>query len=379
MPRVHLTSDNEPLSPGEYEAIRRGLADIERVHAGYRPFVATHDLDPAVFLPGGIWGELYGFDTLERFTYDRVNLLRCFATYFFTGFDYLLWDRRDSPRADTARADRFRAEMAVRERLPRELDALLEHMFQLTSRLELSGYLADEHERLTRNVPARYVARCPGRMGELGIVHESALVNPDLLTYQSRLNAMVGGGVTAVLERAAARDGTGTVMEIGPGYCFLPWVLDAAFDGRLQFFLVDLPKVMAYGYAYLAGIAGTERVAVITEPGQALPATPFVFLPNYLLPSYASQLPRFDVICNALSLNEMIEPQVDYYLEMIDQLLNPDGVFFLEQGGKYLDYHYDAQGAACRKFPRHRVCSDLTIAGMELMAAPNSYFYANCR
>jgi hypothetical protein len=52
-------------------------------------------------------------------------------------------------------------------------------------------------------------------------------------------------------------------------------------------------------------------------------------------------------------------------------------VFFLEQGGKYLDYHYDAQAAACRKFPRHHVRDDLTMSGMQLMAAPNSYFYAN--
>jgi hypothetical protein len=332
MPRVHLTSDNEPLSPGEYEAIHRGLADVARVHAGYRSFVAEHDLDPAVFLPGGIWGELYDFDRLERFTYDRVNLLRCFGPYF-SGFDYLLWERRDKPGLDVARADRFRSEMLARERLPRELDALLEHMFQLTSRLELSGYLADEHARLTRNVPAGYVARCPGRMGELGIVHDGAIVNPDLLTYQSRINAMVGGGVTAVLERAVGNDGVGTVMEIGPGYCFLPAVLDAAFDGRLRFFLVDLPKVMAYGYAYLAGVAGAERVAVITGPEQPLPAAPFVFLPNYLLPAYASQLPRFDVIYNALSLNEMTEPQVGYYLDVIDRLLARDGVFFLEPGG----------------------------------------------
>jgi hypothetical protein len=372
----HLLADNEPLARDAYPAIAHGLRQLERVHRALRDTVGEQQLDPEVFLPGGLWTDLCNLDRFERWTYDLVNHVRCLNS-LFTGFDTLAWERRDGPRVNWADLAHFRARVLATGVFPRDLDRLLEERFLLRSKLELSGYLAAAHAELVEGVPERFIARCPNRMGEIGVVHEGRILSPDLLTWQSRINAMVGGGATAVLEAAVAARGVGRVLEIGPGYCFIPYVLHQAFGGRLQIFLVDLPRMMAFGYAYLSGLVGADQVSILAEPGRPIPTTPFVCLPHSLVPAYADALPPFDVAYNAISLNEMNAKQVAFYLAFIDAHLADDGVFFLEQGGRYRDGHEDAMAAARRVFPRHRICDERTVGGLNVMAVPNSYFSAN--
>jgi hypothetical protein len=373
-----MLSHNHPLSAEAYASIRTGLDAIGRLHGRFRAYVDEHGLNPEVFLPGGAWYQLYEFDAFERWTYDLVNNVRCLAP-LFTGFDMLAWERRDGPAIDLGRAQAFHANVLATGTLPPDIDAVLEKVFMQTTRLERSHYLAEVHAELTQNVPAKYIARCPDRMGEIGIIHDERIINPDLITYQSRINAIIGGGVFDVIDRAIERRGRAAVLEIGPGLCFIPYSLHQMFGGRLQIVLIDLPRMMAFGYAYLAGLVGAEHVAVIAAPGEPWPDAPFVFVPNYLVPAYARALPRVDVAYNALSLNEMHPRQIDFYLDLIEAQIDPDGVFFLEQGAKYLDSHEDAMAAAGRRFPNHRTCWDTAVGGLRVLASPNSYFYATAQ
>lgn len=375
---LHLFSDNGHLTADEFTRIRHGLARVERLHAAYRTFVAEHALDPEVFLPGNIWKDLYDFDGFERWTYDLVNAVRLLSP-LFTGFDMLAWGRRDGREINLPEAERFHAGVMHDGALPRNLDEVLEVRFQFVTRLWYSRYLAAARRALLVNVPERYIARCPARMGEVGIVDQGDIVNPDLLTFQSRINAMVGGGVTQALEQAVARRGSATLLEIGPGLGFIPYTLHRALEGRLTVFLVDLPRMMARGYAYLAGVVGAEHVGIVTDPDEALPETPFVYIPNYLVPAVSGRLPRLDAVLNAISLNEMNAAQVDFYLGFIDAHLDEHGIFFLEQGARYRPDHEDAMAAARRRFPSHRCCPDPAVGGLPVMAYPNSYFHANRR
>lgn len=357
------------------------IEDVRRLHEGAGQYVAAHGLDPEVFLPGNIWAKLHGAFGFPAWTYDLVNYSRAISS--FSGFHLLLWGRLDVPGdLDAAQAQRFYSEIfsgtltgsAIAQRMeemgvPRRIERSRRSLLRFYRSRE---NLAPRYDRLVARVPPRFRIEAPKRGGEIGLLHRGRILNPDVVAYQSRINALYGAGVLDALDRVIAQRGSANYLEIGPGHCFFARALGSLFGDRLRVFLIDLPFVMANAVAYLSCVEGVASVGLATE--SAWPrATPFVLVPNHLVPSYEPRLPPFDLVHNALSLNEMNAKQVAYYLDFIDRRLAEGGVFHLCGGGRYLDYHQDALAAAKRRL-RMRKSYRGTIEGIPVADGPNSFF-----
>ena len=378
---LHLLPQNEDLAHSEYPAIHLLIEQVRSLHLGAGEYIGAHGLDPDVFLPRNIWAELNSACGFPNWSYDLVNYSR--AVSAFSGFHMLLWGRHDVPGdLDPEQAKRFYDDLfsgalagkGIAERMqaigvPERIARSRRNLFRWYSDRD---NLARRYDRLVASVPARFRLAPPKRGGEIGLLHRGRILNPDVVAYQSRINALYGAGILEDIDRLISTRGFANYLEIGPGHCFFACALRLIFGKRLRVFLIDLPFVMANGVAYISCVAGARSVGIATP--QAWPSSKeFVFVPNYLVPAWKQRLPKFDLIHNALSLNEMSEKQVAYYLDLIDEQLSEEGVFHLSRGGKYLDYHQDALGAAKRRL-RLRKLYPRDVEGIPVIDAPNSFF-----
>src|SRR5207248_2158 len=125
--------------------------------------------------------------------------------------------------------------------------------------------MAAYYDNLVSTIPERYRLVAPPRAGEIGALHNGRILNPDLILYQRRMNALYAGGALQQLEEIIAAEGSANYLEIGPGHCFFAWALARCFDDKLNVFLVDLPYVMGNGCAYLSCAAGADRIGLVTS------------------------------------------------------------------------------------------------------------------
>lgn len=297
------------------------------------------------------------------------------AVSSFSGFHSVVWGRLDRPPADPVAASADAAAAAYH----RVFSGLAEPddcVRALSARmLKSAPLLIDRYEALVADVPKQYRLVLPKRGGEIGIIHRGRLINPDLLLYQSRMNALFGAGVLQRLEAVIARSGRARYAEIGPGSAQFAFMLRQCLDERLDVVLIDLPLAMANGCAYLSCAAGPAAVVVGSPDALAPPDCPFVYLANYLLPAYARQLAPFDLVHNANSLHEMSAPQVDYYLSFVEAHLADDGCLHLAGMGRTLDYHQDVPRAAASRFPNHRIYNDRRIGVAPIIEPPHMLCY----
>lgn len=379
--KLHLLEDNEDLDPGDYPAIQALIDQARQLHLGAASYIASEGLDPEIFLPGNIWAHLNNESGFTDWSYDIVNYSRALSP--FSGFHMMLWGRQDIPGdMDEDQARRFYAEVlggkltgsAIGMRLkemgiPARISASRSNRIRFYS---ARRNLVRTYERLVAMIPERFRLAAPKRGGEMGLLHNGRILNPDVLIYQSRINALYGSGTLDMLDRIIAERGSANYLEIGPGHCFFAHVLRQLFKGRLNIFLIDLPFVIANGIAYLSCAAGVGRIGLATQQHWPSPK-PYIFLPNYLLPRYAENLPRFDLVHNALSLNEMTAKQVGYYVDFIGQHLNERGIFHLAGGKKYLAYHQDALRIAQGCLPLRKSYSS-SVEGTRVLDSPHSFF-----
>jgi len=116
------------------------------------------------------------------------------------------------------------------------------------------------------------------------------------------------------------------VCEIGGGYGGPArlWMTNAAHRPR-QYWIVDLPESLFFADVYLRVHFGIGDVLYIASPadvGRALGSSTqgaprFVLCPVHNLPHIAQV--RFDLVTNTLSMQEMSEEYVDFYMRWLDQ------------------------------------------------------------
>jgi len=370
---LHLLTDNENLSQEEYARARAMLDEVRTLHLESRRYIEGRDLDQEIFLPGNIWGEINSPDHFTDWTYDLVNYARGVSP--FSGFDLMMWGRRDVPgQVDAARAGDFYGRFISGTLRGTDVAEQLERTFDLSSRIRRSAPgMIDFYDEVVGGIPERYRIVAPPRAGEIGWRHDGRIINPDVILYQRRINALYAGGALQSIEDAIAKHGSANYLEIGSGHCFFAYALAECFAGTLNVVLIDLPFVMANGCAYLACAAGADRLGLVTASTTAAVEKPFVLVPNYLVPTYERHLPDFQLVHNAISFNEMNARQVAYYFEFVERHLAGDGVFHVAGGSKVLDYHVDAVAAATGRFPNHTVYAGRDIAGHLVGERPNAF------
>lgn len=369
---IHLLSDNQNLPSNDFERVRLLLDEVRALHLGAEAYVTARQLDPEIFLPGNIWAVMNNPSDFMNWSYDMVNYSRAISP--FTGFDMMMWGRQYvQGEVNAEEANRFYNRVFSGSLAGQAIAETLTSM-GIPQKIERSGRdLARVYDRLVAKVPERFRINPPPRAGEIGFLHHGRILNPDVVTYQSRMNALYGSGVLEAIDRTIASRGSANYLEIGPGHSSFAHALYRSFNGKLNVFLVDLPSICANGITYLSCVAGIDNIALATQ-SHAPDSKPFIFIPNYLLPVYLDSLPQFDLVHNAISLTEMNAKQAAYYLDLIDELLAQDGVFYLHGGMRELDYHQDALGAARKRLVAWKYYGGRKVGGIHLVKGPNSFF-----
>jgi len=100
------------------------------------------------------------------------------------------------------------------------------------------------YDALVSTIPPHYHIAAPPCGGELGALHNGRIINPDVILYQRRVNALYAGGALQPIENAIASHGSANILEIGPGHGVFARALAECFAGAVNVFLVDLPHYL---------------------------------------------------------------------------------------------------------------------------------------
>ena len=373
---LHRLSDNQRISAEDSAAALAHISAIRAIHLGALAHVSKHGLDSEIFLPGNIWADLNNETSFFEWSANKIDIARAISP--FSGFHLMNWARQDDGgNFNASKMNEWYSELFSKDYPADVIDAMLDERFGLAERMEASRYgLVEMWENLVSGVPDQYRLSVKGTAGEIGVRHEGRILNSDVMSHQSRINALLGSGCIARLEERIARDGRATFMEIGSGSCSFAYALNALLGGQLETYLIDLPSGLGNGCAYLACAAGADAITVVKPDLREKSASAYTLIPNVLIPWFESRLPPIDLVHNAISLNEMGSRQVEYYLNLIDRVLSQGGVFHLSEGQKSLDYHIDAQGAAIARFHRHEVHVD-AVNGLNVIEKPNTFCFPN--
>lgn len=371
--------DNLAMSADEYRDISALLALVRRAVDDASSFIATENLPREIFDPQNQWAIMLQDGGVNRSTYlpfrqpgeastgatmrpqdawSNLNWTRILSP--FTGYYLAYLDRLDQGGRFPQPYPRDVLEYIWSDVLPDDLPDVMERYLDHHQRL---AWTPEQHFIATRNMPAHLVADAPPRGGEVGLMINGRIVNPDTLLVQGRLNAMYAGGVIGLLQEKVRAGRRLRVLEIGPGYGAMARTLGRIFAGGVDYVMVDLPPMLHYPAVYLS-LSGV-RVDIATADRAPDPAASHWLIPNYLAPRLAEQsVAAFDLVINTMSMNEMSLAQVRYYAEFIRRSLAPDGIFY-EENAVGLDPHVDCRAEFHHHFPfRRHVRSYHVAAGL---------------
>jgi hypothetical protein len=326
---------NIALNNAEYAAARRIVAKVQHVYDRWAGFVGENALDPDVFFPGNQWRDLAPVSGLRfRDDYNNLNWHRLLAPH--AGYYLLLLDRMDGARRfANPWPENQLARMLVGWDLPDDLPELMGRYLDPDERL---ADVPQQQAQLVHGLPPELAVGAPPRFGEIGLLIDGLLVNPDTIRVQGRINAMHAAGVLRHLAHRIERHGRARVVEIGAGYGAVAHALMHIFKGALDYFVIDQPTVLYSSAIYLGGLWGYDKAALPVDTDNVRLDQRLVFVVNYLLPRFASTIGPVDLAINTMSMNEMSEPQVRYYAAFIRDALGEDGLFYEENAVGHPDH-----------------------------------------
>jgi len=266
----------------------------------------------------------YSFRRLLRLGIQTVivaiNLVRLWSP--FTGFHLPFLDTISSfRRFDNAITDRIRTEIA---------SGIPENIIELMDTLDPQERLAHvigEQLKLTADIPKQYIAKAPPRGGEVGLVIDDAIVNPDTTIAQGRINSLYNANILEFIEQSIIRHGKCRILEVGAGYGALATALHSLYPGRLEYIVVELPNILWNAVCYMGAVGDPCLIG----PDQKFPETfETALMSNYLIEEYRDDMGPVDLAINTMSFIEMSETQVRYYRDLMNDLLRSDGWCFVE-------------------------------------------------
>lgn len=264
---MHTLLDTEHLTDAEYAAARNRIERVQDAADRAQAHMAARGLDPRLYLPGNIWGQLVPVEPPRfRIDYPAVDLMRLYAP--FAGYHLELLDRVDPgrayffPRGAAAGEPDLLSRIATMEDPAAIWEAICGTIDPLARMLSFVG----SHRMITLNVPATHVVDTPGRFGEIGMRVDGILCNRDTILCQSRINA-----------------------------------------------LLDLPTSLVHAAIYLGLFEPNHRILVPDDHGfdDMDPRGRCLFVPNHLLETAVSADHPIDVAINTMSMPEMSADQVE--------------------------------------------------------------------
>lgn len=121
------------------------------------------------------------------------------------------------------------------------------------------------------------------------------------------------------------RDEVFTILEIGPGFGMLAYILKNYFPNA-RIVLVDLPESLTISAWYLENtLPGVRSLYLPSGQGAVVAEAETVFINAG---SFKQGLMRYDLVINCDSMSEMTAVVASHYLEVVASDMNEGGVFF---------------------------------------------------
>ncbi|MBS0547978.1 MAG: putative sugar O-methyltransferase [Proteobacteria bacterium] len=348
---VHTLAENHNLTPAQHARCATWADRLQQLYDGADAYCARHGIDPALAFPDNEWRDIVPrTGATFRKTYNDINYLRLNAP--FAGYHLPILDRLDV----RSFPDDFGAGLVTRlgrDGIPDGIAAELDRLYAARDRL---SPLVPEYLEFVRNVPPRYHVRTPRMLGEIGIEVDGVLVNADVILCQSRINAMLSGGVLDKLERDIARHGRARVVEVGSGWGALGYALRAILGDRLEYVAIDLPTSLYCAALYL-GVTHDWQNSHLLLPDDPVPDSfEFLFVANYMMEEVADRIGPVDLALNCMSFPEMSAAQVRSYGVFFQRVLRVDGVVF-DENAAIKPHHTDSKAILGSLFPFRRPVS----------------------
>lgn len=340
----HGLRQNRDLTTDEYDRLKLASARVTDLIRDWPGYIARHNLDPAVFHTQNEWGALVPVSAANEARcaddFSSINYIRLGSP--FMGFHLPILDRTDGfRRFDDATTETIRAQVATR--IP---ENIVELMDALDPQARLA-HVVNEHHRLTKNLPPKYIVKTPPRGGEVGLVIDGVIVNPDTLITQARINCMYNLGILDFIEQRIRRRLHCRILEVGAGYGALATALHSIYPGQLRYIVIELPSVLWNTACYMGAIGPVHLIG----PNEPFPkAFETALVANYLAEEYRGQMGPVDVAINTMSFIEMSDAQVRYYRDLMADLIGSEGKCFIE-GSPSKPHHVDCAALFSETMP----------------------------
>ena len=319
----HGLADNPDLTESQYERCRDILASVGSLIENSKDYIFKHGLQEELFIAGNQWADL-DCSALRRDSYLEVNYMRLRCN--FNGFDPLvLMHTTDPGYAEKVRGTWGEAANAYG--LPENIRDLLHADMDPVA--AMTPVVNDWVEH-AMSVPPNFRVNPPPILGAVGARLGPYLIELYSPVLQSRMNAMIHGGLIEHLAATIEREGRATMVEIGAGYGAQALTLKSLFGDALQYVIVDLPTSIFASSLYLSVASGFRGCWIARPNGRIPDGFSFAFVANYLLPEYMAQIGPVHAAINTMSLGEMSPEQVEYYGMMLSSILGEHGLFYDE-------------------------------------------------
>lgn len=176
------------------------------------------------------------------------------------------------------------------------------------------------------------------RLHLLDRLSEPSLGEPILVRHQGR--SISQDLANSVLEFYALDEAfqnglpeNATVVELGPGYGRLGWLLLSVVSG-IRYIGVDIPPALAISQEYLSRLFPDLTTVRFRRGSEHLAALPGARL-AFLTPNQLDEIPplQADLFITISSLHEMRPEQIAHYMGVVDR--HTSGVFYVKQSHKW--------------------------------------------
>jgi hypothetical protein len=212
-------------------------------------------------------------------------------------------------------------------------------------------------QRLDPERYRRYEDWC-GSLDELGLLPQlkAHAADPDCAAMNTDLGTVVDLNLLYLC--ALKKAPRSTICEVGGGYGRLAEGLLALFAGRVCCVMVDaVPGSLMYAYLYMKACFPELRIGSYYNGDVLDPEKWDCYVaPTWHFEGLAAGLP-FDLCVNIESMQEMNQWHVNYYLQLFNRILAPEGTVYLSNAKDYVfkgtwPYPANWQRVFCQNTPR---------------------------